>query len=93
MNETQKPNILLVDDRPENLLALESLLEDLDLNIVKATSGNEALGLTLEYDFALFLIDVQMPDMDGMKATKAIRKTEEELRPATRNPQLVTFQS
>ena len=50
-----KSNILLVDDRPENLVALEALLENDDLNIIKAASGIQALGLVLEYDFALVL--------------------------------------
>ena len=69
-------DILLVDDRPENLLALESLLESPELNIVKATSGNEALGLMLEYDFALVLLDVQMPGMDGFETAELMRGTE-----------------
>jgi CheY-like chemotaxis protein len=68
--------ILLVDDRPENLLALEGLLESLAVNIVKATSGNEALGLMLEHDFALVLLDVQMPVMDGFETAELMRGTE-----------------
>ncbi len=67
--------ILLVDDRPENLLALEGLLESLGVTIVKATSGNEALGLMLEYDFALVLLDVQMPGMDGFETAELMRGT------------------
>ena len=68
--------ILLVDDRPENLLALEGLLESLGVSIVKATSGNEALGLMLEHDFALVLLDVQMPGMDGFETAELMRGTE-----------------
>jgi CheY-like chemotaxis protein len=68
--------ILLVDDRPENLLALEGLLESLRVTIVKATSGNEALGLMLEHDFALVLLDVQMPGMDGFETAELMRGTE-----------------
>ncbi len=64
MNEAEKIRILLVDDKPENLLALESILGNTGFDIIKATSGNEALGLMLEYDFALVLLDVQMPEMD-----------------------------
>lgn len=66
-------NILIVDDRPENLLVLESLLEPLDINIVKAYSGNEALGLMLEYDFFLVLMDVQMPEMNGFETAELMR--------------------
>jgi CheY-like chemotaxis protein len=54
--KTEKFNILIVDDRPENLLALESILESPDLNIIKASSGNEALGLLLDYDISLVLL-------------------------------------
>ncbi len=76
MNDTEKFDVLLVDDRQENLLALEGLLEGPDLNIVKATSGNEALGLTLEHDFAVVLMDVQMPEMDGFETAELMRGTE-----------------
>ncbi len=76
MNQTEKINILLVDDISGNLLALEGLLESPDLNIVKATSGNEALGLMLEYDFALVLLDVQMPEMDGFETAELMRGSE-----------------
>lgn len=62
-----------MDARPENLLAMEGLLEELDINIVKATSGNEALGRVLGDDFALILLDVQMPDMDGFETAELLR--------------------
>ena len=64
---------IIVDDRTENLLVLESLLENIDCNIIKATSGNEALSLMLYYEFALVLLDVQMPDMDGFETAEYIR--------------------
>ncbi|MFH1489658.1 MAG: ATP-binding protein [Pseudomonadota bacterium] len=76
MNDMEKPGILLVDDRPENLVALEGMLESPDLNIVKAASGNEALGFMLKHDFALVLLDVQMPDMDGFEAAELMRSSE-----------------
>lgn len=76
MVSQDRMNILIVDDIPENLFILESILESLDLNIVKAASGNEALGLLLEYDFALVLLDVQMPDMDGFKTAELMRGSE-----------------
>ncbi|AKL97213.1 phytochrome-like protein Cph [Clostridium aceticum] len=66
-------NILIVDDRVENLLVLEGLLESIDCNIIKATSGNEALGLMLEHDIALVLLDVQMPEMDGFETAELMR--------------------
>jgi len=74
--DTHKVDILLVDDRAENLLSLESILEDLPVNIVKANSGNEALSLMLEYDFAVVLLDVQMPDMNGFEVAELMRSLE-----------------
>lgn len=66
-------NILIVDDRPDNLLVLESVLEVLDVNIIKATSGNEALSYMLEYDFGLVILDVQMPGMDGFEVADLMK--------------------
>ena len=66
-------NVLLVDDRPENLLSLESLLEHEDRIILKASSGNEALKIALENEIAVMLLDVQMPDMDGFEVARLMK--------------------
>ena len=81
MVELEKPNILLVDDRPENLLALESALEEQNCNMFKAISGQEALRLVLKHKFDLALLDVQMPEMDGFELAQLIhsRKGTEDL--------------
>ncbi|PYU30163.1 MAG: histidine kinase [Acidobacteria bacterium] len=70
----QTVNVLLVDDQPEGLLALEALLEGPERNIVKTRSGREALRQLLKADFALILLDVQMPDMDGFQTAELIRQ-------------------
>jgi signal transduction histidine kinase len=67
-------NILLVDDQSQNLLALEAVLEELGENLVKARSGRDALRCLLEQDFAVILLDVHMPDMDGFETAALIRE-------------------
>ena len=78
MSRPQTPpvNFLLVDDREENLLALEALLRRDGLRILKARSGDEALELLLTHDVALALLDVQMPDMDGFALAEFMRGVE-----------------
>jgi CheY-like chemotaxis protein len=71
-----KARILLVDDRPENLLALEAILSSLDQTLVRATSGEEALKALLSDDFAVILLDVQMPGMDGFETASHIKRRE-----------------
>lgn len=69
-------NILLVDDRPQNLLALEAVLASLGQNLVWAGSGEEALAKLLKQDFAVILLDVQMPELDGFQTARLIRERE-----------------
>jgi two-component system sensor histidine kinase/response regulator len=71
-----KPVFLLVDDKPENLLALEALLRRDDLEIVTAGSGREALELVLQHDIGLAIIDVQMPEMNGLELAELMRGAE-----------------
>jgi two-component system cell cycle response regulator len=73
MTGHEKPNILIVDDLPTNLTVLEALLKELDINIVKARSGNEALSCMIDNEFALVLLDVQMPEMDGFETAELMR--------------------
>ena len=70
----ERVNILLVDDQPNNLLALESILGDDGENLVRAESGSRALRQLLEMDFAVILLDVQMPDLDGFETATLIRE-------------------
>jgi signal transduction histidine kinase len=68
--------LLIVDDLPENLLALSKIIEQEDRIIFKANSGEEALSLLLEHDFALAILDVMMPGMDGFELAELMRGTE-----------------
>ncbi|MCP4254537.1 MAG: diguanylate cyclase [Candidatus Scalindua sp.] len=77
LDETDRMNILIVDDKPANLLALRKILVKPGLNIIEASSGNDALALVLEHDFALVLLDVQMPDMDGFEVAEIMRGNDE----------------
>src|SRR5439155_11023226 len=67
-------NILIVDDRPEQLLAMQVVLADLPANIVRAESGKEALRQLLHQEFAVILLDVKMPIMDGFETAALIRQ-------------------
>lgn len=75
-NVNEKFNILIVDDRKENLITLESIIKNPELNIIEALSGNEALALMLEYNISLVLMDVRMPVMDGFETAELMRGSE-----------------
>lgn len=77
-------NILIVDDHQPNLLALANILRDPTTSILTAKSGNDALALLLEYDFAVVLMDVCMPDMDGFETASVMRSHEK-----TRNTPII----
>lgn len=79
MNATEsaiRTSILAVDDRPQNLVALEAILEPLGQDVVKAHSGEEALKHLLKSDFAVILLDVQMPGLDGFETARLIKERE-----------------
>ena len=76
MTSESKANVLLVDDRPENLLAMQTILEDLGQNLVCASSGHEALRFLLIEDVALILLDVQMPGLNGFDFAELVRERE-----------------
>ena len=76
MENSDKVNILVVDDRADKLLAVEAVLEPLNENLVTARSGKEALRQLLHRDFAVILLDVAMPGMDGFETAALIRKRE-----------------
>src|SRR5215203_4426220 len=76
MISESKANVLLVDDRPENLLAMQTILEDLGQNLVCATSGHEALRFLLTEDVSLILLDVQMPGLNGFEFAELVRERE-----------------
>src|SRR5207245_9944575 len=70
----EKVSILIVDDRPDKMLAHETVLSELNQNLVCAASGKEALRCLLKQDFAVILLDVNMPGMDGFETAALIRQ-------------------
>ncbi|HEY0016441.1 MAG TPA: ATP-binding protein [Longimicrobium sp.] len=74
--DAPRARILMVDDRPENLMALEAILEPLGPELVRANSGEEALRQVLLHDFAVILLDVQMPGMNGFETAQLIKSRE-----------------
>src|SRR5712691_4231430 len=74
MTEHEKVNILLVDDQPAKLLSYEVILHELGENLIKASSGQEALEYLLKMEVAVVLMDVCMPDLDGFQLAAMIRE-------------------
>jgi signal transduction histidine kinase len=74
MDPSERVRILVVDDIPEKLLAIEAILEELDQTVVAVRSGAEALRQLLTHDFAVILLDVNMPDLDGLETAALIRQ-------------------
>ena len=72
--QPSRPRVLIVDDLPQNLLAFGAVLESLDVEIVKVTSGEAALGQVLKSDFAVILLDVQMPGLNGLETAELMKK-------------------
>src|SRR4029077_11727489 len=75
--DSPKVNILLVDDEPANLVALPAIVDGVDARLVKARSGEEALRLLLADDFAVVLMDVRMPNLNGYETARLMRSREQ----------------
>ena len=74
---SMRPKVLAVDDRYENLVAVDNVLSGLDLEVIRATSGEEALAQAMRHQFALVLLDVQMPGMDGFETATLLRANQD----------------
>ncbi len=72
----EKQKILIVDDKPANLFTLEQILKDTGVEIIQACNGNEALAATLNHEFALVILDIQMPGMNGYELAECLRSDE-----------------
>lgn len=80
MSDDNRPTILIVDDLPENLLTLQSMLEDLPIDITTSSSGDDTLKILLKKDIDLILLDICMPIIDGIgvaKLLKGIKRTKD----------------
>ena len=75
-SQRSKQKILIVDDRKENLITLRQVLRDVNAELIEATTGNQALAATLDHDFALAILDVQMPGMNGYELAEHLRGDE-----------------
>ncbi|NKF22583.1 diguanylate cyclase [Solimonas sp. C16B3] len=73
--QASRPAVLVVDDTPANLVAMRRLLAKMDCDIVEADNGNDALAACLDREFALILLDVQMPEMDGFEVASLLAET------------------
>jgi DNA-binding response OmpR family regulator len=76
MTSPHATNVLVVDDEPKNLVALEAALASVDYGVVMASSGRDALKALLSQDFAVIVLDIHMPDMDGFETARLIRARE-----------------
>jgi CheY-like chemotaxis protein len=76
MMDNLQPNVLVADDRPANVLAIQQVLEPLNHNVVTAASGEEVLRALLTSEFAVILLDVEMPIMDGFEIAAQIKRRE-----------------
>src|SRR5688572_20154667 len=76
MHAKEKPAILLVDDHPNNLVALEAVLGSAKYHLITANSGEEALEQLSKHEVALVLLDVQMPGLDGFQVAKRIKESD-----------------
>src|SRR3954467_5905696 len=74
--KVEKINILLVDDRKENLISLSAILEDDNRTILQASNGKDALLIAHEHPLAVILLDVQMPEMDGFEVARLLMDNE-----------------
>jgi two-component system, sensor histidine kinase and response regulator len=72
----KRPKILVVDDKSENLIAIKKVLQNMDVELITATNGNDALKESLNHDFVLALLDIQMPGMDGYELAAILREEE-----------------
>ena len=73
LGSAARASILIVDDLPEKHLVMRSILDDLGENLVSVRSGREALAQLLDHEFAVILLDVNMPDIDGLETASAHR--------------------